>query len=96
MFRRLSDAQPSIPFSFDGREILAAPGETVAAALLAAGIVQFRQTDVSDTPRGPYCLMGVCFECLVTIDGVTNRQACMIPATAGLSVQSQLKAKGTP
>ena len=57
-----------VRITFDGTEIEALPGETVAAALAAADIVAVRETR-SHAPRGPFCGMGVCFACLVTIDG---------------------------
>ncbi len=52
-------------------------GDTVAAALLAAGIDRCRTTPVTRRAALPYCLMGVCFDCLVTIDGVGSRQGCL-------------------
>jgi D-hydroxyproline dehydrogenase subunit gamma len=52
-------------------------GYTVAAALLALGYKANRTSPVSGSPRGPYCMMGVCFECLVEIDGIPNRQGCL-------------------
>ena len=73
----------------DGGAIEAREGDTVAAALLAAGIVQFRTTPVSGTPRGPLCMMGVCFECLVTIDGVGSRQACLTLVRPGMKIETQ-------
>ena len=70
MFRRLPDrADEAVVFTFDGRSVTARPGDTVAVALLAAGITACRHTPVSGAPRGPFCMMGVCFECLVTVDG---------------------------
>ncbi|MEO8557665.1 MAG: (2Fe-2S)-binding protein [Rhodospirillales bacterium] len=90
MFRRLPDDQRAIVrLSFDGRAIEAREGDSVAAALLANGIVQFRTTPAGNNPRGPFCLMGTCFDCLVNIDGAANRQACMIPVSAGMAVQTQ-------
>jgi predicted molibdopterin-dependent oxidoreductase YjgC len=93
MFRRLPDAVPeacaAVNFSFDGRPVAARPGDSVAAALLAAGVGVFRATAVSGAARGPYCLMGVCFDCLVAIDGVGNRQACMVAVREGMAVRTQ-------
>lgn len=90
MFRRLPDDQRAVVrLSFDGRAIEARDGDSVATALLANGIAQFRTTPVSDTPRGPFCLMGTCFDCLVDIDGVANRQACMIQVRDGMTIQTQ-------
>ncbi len=57
--------------------------------MLAAGHVECRTTPISNSPRGPYCLMGVCFECLVTIDGIGNRQGCMTPVREGMRVETQ-------
>jgi hypothetical protein len=78
-----------LTFTFDGRPIQAAPGESVAVALLQAGVRAFRTSVPGGEPRGPHCLMGICFDCLVTIDGVANRQSCRVDAAAGMVVESQ-------
>ena len=78
---------------FEDRPLRFAQGETVGGALLAAGIDTFRQTPVSGAERGPWCLMGVCFECLVSIDGVENQRACMKPARPGMQVRRQTGAR---
>jgi predicted molibdopterin-dependent oxidoreductase YjgC len=97
MFRRLSDDDvATIRFDFDGRSIEAREGDSIAAALLAAGILQFRETPVSGSPRGPYCLMGVCFDCLVEIDGVPNRRACQESVRASLQVRPQHGVRTVP
>src|SRR5579883_2164831 len=90
MFRRLprSDAK-SLHLVVDGKEVAAQEGDSVAAALLAAGIVACRTTPVSEAPRAPYCMMGVCFECLVTIDGVGSRQACLARVHEGMQIETQ-------
>jgi sarcosine oxidase subunit alpha len=72
----------------DGRTVAAAPGDTVAAALLAAGVTSFCRSPVSQAGRAPYCGMGVCFDCRVTIDGVGSRQACLTPVRNGMDVQT--------
>lgn len=74
-------------FSFEGTAIAAQTGDTVASALLAAGHNTFRTSTVSGSTRGPFCMMGACFECLVEIDGKSNRQACMIQVRAGMIVR---------
>ncbi len=89
MFRRIYEPGQTVRFSFDGRVLQAAPGDSVAAALLQAGVDRFRASVVGGEPRGPHCLMGVCFECLVTIDGVPNRQSCQVPVAEGMVVESQ-------
>src|SRR5471030_3510775 len=83
------DMQPAAPVSvsFDGQPLQALPGETVAATLSAANIVATRQAR-SGAPRGPFCGMGVCFDCLVTIDGRPNQRACLTKVTAGMDVRS--------
>ena len=91
MFRPISDAKAgaSLSFSFDGKPMTARAGDTVAAALLANGVQACRQTPVTGAPRGPYCMMGVCFECLVVIDGIGNRQGCLVPLRAGMRIETQ-------
>ena len=59
---------------FQGNAIPARTGDSIAVALLAAGITTTRTTPVSNTPRGPYCMMGACFECLAVVDGRANVQ----------------------
>lgn len=83
-FHELSDAA-RVPVRVDGRVLDLPEGGNLAAALLAAGVGSFRETPVSGAPRGPFCMMGACFDCLVEIDGV-ERQACMVEVTEGLSV----------
>jgi predicted molibdopterin-dependent oxidoreductase YjgC len=94
MFRRLPDAAgDSVAFTIDGRGAQAFAGDSVAAALLLAGMNHCRTTPVSGAKRAPYCMMGVCFECLVSIDGVGSRQACMIAVREGMRVETQQGAR---
>ena len=90
MFRRLGDEGATLTLTVDGKEIRARIGDTAAAAMLAAGIGRFRTTPVSGAARAPYCMMGVCFDCLVTIDGVGSRQACLVPVREGMAIETQL------
>ncbi|MFX4221421.1 MAG: (2Fe-2S)-binding protein [Thalassobaculum sp.] len=76
----------SVTLMVDGERITARDGDTVAIALLAAGRESIRGSAVSGAPRAPYCQMGVCFECLVEIDGVADRQACLVPVQDGMAV----------
>jgi predicted molibdopterin-dependent oxidoreductase YjgC len=80
----------SVAVTFDGQALRVPQGASVAAALLAAGVRRFRTTPVSGAPRAPFCMMGVCFECLVEIDGVANRQSCLVPVAEGMTIRSQL------
>ena len=90
MFRRLPDlGGETLAFTVDGRPATGRTGDTVATALLGAGVLACRTTPVSGERRAPYCLMGVCFECLVVIDGVGNRQGCLVPLAAGMRVETQ-------
>ena len=78
-----------VRIEFEGQALLAYEGDTVAAALLAADHWSFRTTPVNGAQRGPFCMMGVCFDCLVEIDGVANRQACMTEVREGMQVKRQ-------
>jgi predicted molibdopterin-dependent oxidoreductase YjgC len=90
MFRRLPDDKRAvIALTVDGQRIEVRDGDSVAAAMLAAGLLQSRTTPVSGAPRAPYCMMGVCFDCLMEIDGVGSRQACLMPARDGMVVRTQ-------
>ena len=89
MFKRLADAGETVSLKVDGKSIRARVGDTVAGAMLAAGIDHFRTTPVTESPRAPYCLMGVCFDCLAEIDGVPNRQSCMIAVRPGMRIRRQ-------
>lgn len=76
-----------IRFRFDGIEIEALAGETIAAALAASDIVAVREAR-SGAPRGPFCGMGACFDCLVTVNGRPNQRACLTNVAIGMEVLS--------
>ncbi|CAN5872282.1 hypothetical protein BH11PSE3_BH11PSE3_08840 [soil metagenome] len=80
---------------FDGREVEALEGETIAAALAASGVVALRQAR-SGAPRGPFCGMGVCFDCLVTVDGRPSQRACLTRVAAGMDIRSSPPATPSP
>ena len=73
----------------DGRHVAAYKGESIAAALFAAGVRITRWTARAGEPRGYFCGMGVCQDCLVTVDGLPNVRACMTPVREGLRVETQ-------
>lgn len=75
-------------FLFNGREISAEPGLTIGAALLSAGIRELRTTRFEEKARGIFCGIGSCFDCVVTVDGVPNRRACITPVIDGMVVTS--------
>jgi predicted molibdopterin-dependent oxidoreductase YjgC len=90
MFKRLRrSTAETVTILVEGDPVEAAAGDTVAAAVLGAGISSVRTTPVSGSPRSPYCLMGVCFDCLMEIDGVPNQQSCMTPVRDGMRVRRQ-------
>jgi hypothetical protein len=90
MFRRSDqDNRPPVQIFVDGVAVAAREGDMVSAALLASGRDMRRATAVSGAARLPYCMMGVCFDCLVTIDGVGNRQGCLVPVAEGMQVEIQ-------
>lgn len=90
MFQRLPEIRGNeVSITVDGKPVRARGGDTVAAALLAAGIESCRTTPVSGAPRAPYCMMGVCFECLVVIDGVGNKQGCLVRVQDGMRIETQ-------
>lgn len=80
-----SPADVYLSFTFEGKSVLAKPGMNVATALLTAGITVLRNTPVSGSPRGPFCMMGACYDCLVSLDGATV-QACLTLVEEGLVV----------
>ncbi|MCC6468296.1 MAG: (2Fe-2S)-binding protein [Alphaproteobacteria bacterium] len=94
MFRRLHEPANAVTIQIDGSPVRAAPGDSVAAALLATGNPVCRQSPASGADRAPFCMIGACFECLMEIDGVPNRQACLVPVREGMQVRRQ--ARPTP
>ena len=98
MFRRLHEnaaqeltrEDAAFTVEVDGKTVPARPGDTVAALLLLDGAGATRRSSVSGEPRAAYCMMGVCFECLVEIDGVASRQGCLVEARHGMRIRLQL------
>ena len=97
MFRRLPEPDavhpPAVPVVIDGRTFLARSGDSVAAALLLADCIECRTTPVRGAPRGPYCLMGACFDCLVTVDGQPKRQGCLVPVAYVMRIDTKRPAR---
>lgn len=78
-----------VRFRFDGRAIAGCEGESIAAALAASGHRILRYTGRRGEPRGVFCNMGICFDCLVEIDGRPNQRACRSPVVEGIEVTTQ-------
>jgi len=70
----------------DGRGVEARGGDTVASVLVRDGLVAWRRTRVDAAPRGLFCGIGACHDCLVTVDGVAGVRACLAPAVSGCSI----------
>ncbi len=99
MFRpspRLDPGAAEVRFRFEGREMRAPGGISLAAALLLNGETWFRDSALTGARRGPFCLMGMCFECLVEVDGKRNRQACMVEVVEDMEVRRQRHADAGP
>jgi predicted molibdopterin-dependent oxidoreductase YjgC len=83
------EASSEVQFYWEEHPVTARQGDTIAAALLATGIIHTRDTAVSASSRGPFCMMGSCFECRVEVNGELNVQACMRVIEPGISVKRQ-------
>nr|WP_223182680.1 MULTISPECIES: (2Fe-2S)-binding protein [unclassified Streptomyces] len=81
--------RPAFDITFDGRAVAALPGQTIAAALWSAGILAWRTTRDGARPRGAFCGIGQCHDCLATVNGTPNRRACLLPARPGDTVTTQ-------
>lgn len=79
----------STHFGLDGEPVAFVPGQTVGAALVAAGRTSWRSTREGGRPRGIFCGIGVCYDCLVVVDGVPNQRACQVLAAEGLDARTQ-------
>ena len=79
----------SVTLTVDGREVDAVAGESVLAALWANGIRALHHTALAGEPRGPFCGIGICFDCLVTVNGERSVRACMTAVEPGMAVELQ-------
>ena len=93
LFRALGPAQNTLQIQFEGAPLNVPAGISLAAALLQSGVTHTRESAVSGRPGAPYCMMGVCFECLVEVDGQANCQACLLEVSAGMRVFRQCGAR---
>ena len=96
MLKRLHENKPGIAritITFEGQQLEVPAGETVIAAVMAAGAGYNRTSSISGVHRAPYCQMGICFECLMEIDGIPNQQACMIHVRHGMVINRQRGAR---
>ncbi|MDB5845940.1 MAG: NAD(FAD)-dependent dehydrogenase [Polaromonas sp.] len=91
LFQPLNDPHgaATVAVTFNGEPLRVPATTSVAAALLGAGVRRFRNSPVSGQARAPYCMMGVCFECLLEIDGMPNRQGCLVALREGMDIRTQ-------
>lgn len=90
MFRKLHDfSAKALTVYVDGAPVPAEQGESVAAVLLRQEVAWTRMTPVTQAKRAPYCLMGVCFDCLAEVDGVASVQTCLTTVREGMRIARQ-------
>ena len=78
-----------VTFSLDGKELNGYEGESIAAALKAAGVMVHRYTAKQHKPRGIFCAIGRCTDCVMIVNGVPNVRTCITPLEAGMKIQTQ-------
>ena len=79
-----------VSFTFNGAAYEGVPGQSIAAALMASGVRELRATRFHKEPRLIFCGIGICFDCVVTINGVANQRACLIEISNDMKVESSL------
>ena len=82
----------TVTITVDDRPVAASAGQSVGAALTAEGILAWRRTRGAGRPRGLFCGIGVCFDCLLEVDGVPDQRACLVPVRAGMEVRTSWEA----
>ena len=96
MFRLLDAAGDAvgtqIVIELDGVQETVPADVSVAAALLYLDKIPLRHSAVNAAPRAPFCMMGICFECLIEVDGVANQRACQLQVQAGMRLRRQFSA----
>lgn len=93
MFRSLKNnptQQPLINLTINGKAVSVPTGSSLWAAMALAGETETRISPVTRQSRSAYCAMGICFECMVEIDGMPNQQACLSQVVEGMQVNTQI------
>jgi sarcosine oxidase subunit alpha len=83
------DERPAVRFGFEGREVVAREGQSVAAALMADGVDILARSFKFHRPRGYTCAVGACGNCLLNVDGLTGVPSCVTPVAPGLQVRRE-------
>lgn len=94
MFRTIESSNQTVPVMIEGKPYDVPAGISVAAVVLLCGLKKVRDTPVSNSPRLPYCMMGVCFDCLMKIDGNPNQRACQVIVKPDMVIEQQHGAAG--
>ena len=89
MFQKPPDSAGCITVEVEGRPVNVPRGASAAAAALIAGLASTRTSPATGEPRAPYCMMGVCFECLLVIDDEPSQQGCMVTVKPGMRIRRQ-------
>jgi D-hydroxyproline dehydrogenase subunit gamma len=90
MFRKLHEpGAEAVTIYIEGVPVPAQLGESVAAVLLREAVPWSRTTPITRSRRAPYCMIGVCFDCLAQVDGVASVQTCLTPVRDGMKVERQ-------
>ena len=79
----------TVTFQFDGKQMQGCEGEPVAIALKSNGVMIHRYTEKQHEPRGMFCAIGRCTDCVMIIDGRPNVRTCITPLQEGMTVQTQ-------
>jgi aerobic-type carbon monoxide dehydrogenase small subunit (CoxS/CutS family) len=82
-------AKREVTFTFNGENFKGVEGQSIAAALMATGIRELRKTRFNEEPRLIFCGIGICFDCVVVVDGIANQRACLVEIVDGAKIESQ-------
>lgn len=85
-----------VTFTYNGRTLEGYEGEPIAAALRAAGVMTHRYTAKRHEPRGVFCAIGRCTDCVMVVDGMPNVRTCITPLKAGMAVETQYGVSNHP
>jgi aerobic-type carbon monoxide dehydrogenase small subunit (CoxS/CutS family) len=82
-------AKREVRFTFNGEPFKGVEGQSISAALMATGVRELRKTRFDGEPRLIFCGIGICFDCVVAVDGVANQRACLVEINEGAKIESQ-------
>jgi len=82
-------SKAEVTFTFNGETFKGTKGQSIAAALMATGVRELRKTRFDEEPRLIFCGIGICFDCVVVVDGVANQRACLVEINDGAKIESQ-------